>query len=116
MGLLEALGSFSPLNHAEWPTTIWVLALSTIIGLLFQLAWRPSFPKNAPTLWKPKDWPIVGAIAYFSDRKNFLVHGSQASKTGSFSYYLGKHQVVNTSGKEGRKTFFESKELSMAEG
>ncbi|KAM7203021.1 cytochrome P450 6A1 [Rhypophila sp. PSN 637] len=122
MAAMEGLNlkSLNPIrlltSHDEWPTTVWVLCLTTLIGFLVKLFWRPAFPKNAPKLWKPKDWPIVGALAFFTDRRNFLTHGSRTQKTGAFSFYLGKYQVVNISGREGRKAFFDSRELSMSEG
>lgn len=103
-------------NYSDWPATIWVVVLTTIVGLLAQVVRRPSMPKNAPKLFKPADWPVVGALRFFTNRGAFLRHGSQSTESGNFSFYLGKHQVVNLASLEGRKVFFESKDLSMSEG
>ena len=116
---MEVLKSFnvrSIANYGDWPATVWVVVLTTIVGLLAQVVKRPSMPKNAPKLFKPADWPIVGAVRFFTERGPFLTHGSKSTETGNFSFYLGKHRVVNLTSMEGRKVFFESRDLSMAEG
>lgn len=117
--LLHGLTSNSSQEGGEsWPAqTVYVLLITFVITLLAgNIAWRPSLPKSAPQFLKIYDWPIVGAIQWFSNREKFLTHGSRATKTGNFSFYLGKLQVVSFSGLEARKTFFESRDLNMAEG
>lgn len=102
-------------QYQNWRATVWILLLTSITYVVARLAWRPSFPKNAPKLLK-EGYPIVGALRFFSDRRNFARHGTSATKTGNFSFYFGKYQIVGLSGLNGRKTFFDSKDMSMAEG
>ncbi|GAW15805.1 hypothetical protein ANO14919_052270 [Xylariales sp. No.14919] len=101
------------LQPQEWPATLWVALLTTAIAVLFQVFRRPAFPKNAPKWYKKGDWPIVGAVEfYYGRRADFTREALRDSKTGNFSFYIGKKQLVGVSGPEGRKLFFESKDLN----
>ena len=60
--------------------------------------------------------PVLGCPRYFSDRLAFVTEGIRSTATGNFSFYFGKLQIVNLAGSEGRKLFFESKDLNFAEG
>ncbi|KAI0485527.1 cytochrome P450 6A1 [Xylaria cf. heliscus] len=101
------------LQPQEWSATVWVLLLTTAATLLFRVFWRPAFPANAPKWYKKGDWPILGAIEfYYGRRADFTREALQASKTGNFSFYVGKKQMIGVSGIEGRKLFFESKDLN----
>lgn len=112
---MESLHLESVTHYQNWPATVWILLLTSFAYLVAQIAWRPSFPKNAPKLLKD-GYPILGAVRFFSDRRNFTSHGTAATGSGHFSFYFGKHQIVSVSGLSGRKTFFESRDLNMAEG
>lgn len=112
---MDALNLQTVTHYQNWPATVWILLLSSIAYLVAQVAWRPSFPKNAPKLLK-EGYPVLGALRFFSDRRNFASHGTSATGTGNFSFYFGKHQIVGLSGLSGRKTFFESRDLNMSEG
>ncbi|KAK3326234.1 cytochrome P450 6A1 [Apodospora peruviana] len=116
MEALKGLRTEHITNYQAWPAAVWILLLTTAVSLLALVFWRPSFPKNAPKFSKADDWPLVGALRFFSDRRNFLLYGTNQSQSGSFSFYLGKYRIVAVSGPEGRKAFFDSKELSMPEG
>ncbi|KAI0203162.1 cytochrome P450 6A1 [Astrocystis sublimbata] len=101
------------LRPQEWSPTVWVSVLTVAATLLFRLFWRPALPKNAPMWYKKGDWPIMGAIEwYYGRRADFTREALAASKTGNFSFYVGKKQLIGISGVEGRKLFFESKELN----
>jgi len=113
--LMDSINLETVTHYQNWPATVWILLLTSVAYLVAQLTWRPSFPKNAPKLLK-EGYPVLGAIRFFSDRRNFANHGTSATGSGNFSFYFGKHQIVGVSGLSGRKTFFESKELSMSEG
>lgn len=106
----------SVLQPQNWPASVYVLLVSTLGFLIAQMTWRPSFPNTAPKLLTRDSWPVVGVWKFFSDRSNFVQDATTKTKTGNFSFYFGKHQIVGMSGLEGRKTFFESKQLNMAEG
>ncbi|CCF32023.1 hypothetical protein CH063_04483, partial [Colletotrichum higginsianum] len=40
------------LRPQSWPTSVWVLLLTGLAYAVGSLAWRPSFPRNAPRLLK----------------------------------------------------------------
>ncbi|KAI1753783.1 cytochrome P450 6A1 [Xylaria castorea] len=97
----------------QWSATVWVLLLTTAATLFFRVFWRPAFPKNGPKWYKKGDWPILGALEfYYGRRADFMKDALRASKTGNFSFYIGKKQLIGVSGEEGRKLFFESKDLN----
>lgn len=73
------------------------------------------FPANAPPLTKVSGLPIFGALQFFTQRWDFWRHARDAAG-GSFTFFVGKHPIVGLSGVEGRKLFFESKELDIHEG
>lgn len=97
----------------EWSATVWVLLLTTVATVFYRLFWRPTLPKNAPKWYKKGDWPILGSLEfYYGRRSEFMREGLRDSKTGNFSFYIGKKQLIGISGAEGRKLFFESKDLN----
>lgn len=102
-------------EYQSWLTSIYVLLLTGVVTLLSSLAWRPSFPKAAPKMLR-EGYPILGALRLFSKPANFYHDGVHGSKTGNFSFYFGKNQVVGLSGSEGRKAFFESKAMNLWAG
>ncbi|KAI8154642.1 Sterol 14-demethylase [Colletotrichum sp. SAR 10_70] len=61
------------LHPQNWPTSIWVLLLTGVAYAVGFLAYRPSFPRNAPKLFK--SYPVLGAPRFFTDRGNFLTEG-----------------------------------------
>ncbi|KAK0636368.1 cytochrome P450 6A1 [Bombardia bombarda] len=94
----------------------WILLLSGVVYGFVRLTSRPKWPKTAPKFLKTEDWPVLGALRFFSDRRNFVLHGTSQAESNNFSFYFGKHQLVGMGGQDARKAFFESKELSMSEG
>ncbi|TDZ71960.1 Obtusifoliol 14-alpha demethylase [Colletotrichum trifolii] len=103
------------LDHLEWTTAVYCGLVAGLILLLVSAVRQPPFPGNAPPLVKDS-YPVVGALRFFKSRKSFCQDSSSRSKTGNYSFYVGKHRVVGVSGLQGRKTFYESKELAMFEG
>lgn len=99
--------------YQNWPASLTVLAVS-LLAVFITATWQPSYPKNAPKV--VSEWPILGALRLYRDRKNFFLEAANKTATGNFSTYIGKHQLVGVSGHEARKSFFEAKELDMAEG
>ncbi|KAK5657428.1 hypothetical protein OQA88_3000 [Cercophora sp. LCS_1] len=103
----------------EFPATLWVLSGTLLFFLVSQLfAGRKPLPKGAPPRIKPGagDWPILGSLRFYFDRQKFVLSHIAESVTGNFSFYFGKHHIVGLGGPEGKKTFFESKQLDMSEG
>jgi hypothetical protein len=105
------LAAIKPQN---WPASVYVLLLTVLtygLGLLF---YRPSFPKKAPRIFEA--YPILGAFRFFSKRSEFMSSAQALSRTGQYSFYFGKHQIVGLSGEDGRRTFFDSRDLDLANG
>jgi hypothetical protein len=100
----------------DWPSSIWLLLLTGVVTLVAQLAWKPAFGPKAPPYVKFGDSPILGAWQYFGKRYDFFRANQAASKTGNFSFFVGKLPVVAITGHEGRKTYFDTKELNMGAG
>ncbi|KAI0402355.1 cytochrome P450 6A1 [Xylaria palmicola] len=111
---MDAIRS-TALRPQEWPATAWILLLTMVATLFYRVFWRPAFPQNAPKWHKKGDWPIVGALDFYWRRADYTREAIRSSKTGNFSFYIGKKQLVAISGPEGRKLFFESKDLNFAQ-
>lgn len=102
-------------QNVKWITSAGVLAITVLLLLLGYSARPVPFPESAPPLVN-ENLPIIGALRFFTSRGTFLRHGASMSETGNFSFYCGKHQVVALAGPEGRKTFYDSKDLSSHQG
>ncbi|OAA56523.1 Cytochrome P450 [Niveomyces insectorum RCEF 264] len=100
----------------NWPATVGILVIVALATFVVGLVRRPAFSKSAPQLVYGGGYPVLGMLRFFSERRNFIRDAARATKSGHFSFYFGKLQVVNVSGIEGRRTFLESRELNMSEG
>ncbi|CAI6100637.1 unnamed protein product [Clonostachys chloroleuca] len=98
------------------PTTLWAIVLTGLVLLLHLLTTRKSFSHAVPKLWKPDDLPILGAWRFYTHREEMYRTAQRSTKTGNFSFFVGKKHVVGVSGPEGRRTFFDSKDLDLGEG
>lgn len=88
--------------------------MTGLAALVVAIRWRPSLPHTAPPF--VREGYILAILRFFSDRRGFYLDGAAASWSGHFSFFFGKHHVVGVSGLEGRKIFYESKDLDMSEG
>ncbi|KAE8359940.1 cytochrome P450 [Aspergillus caelatus] len=107
---------FSMVRRYEfWATLVLLLLLCGLSVLFSQFIRQAHFPDGAP---RPlgEGYPILGALRFFSDRYNMYFDGISLSRTGSFSFYFGKHQIVGISGLEGRKVFFQDKAMDLSQG
>ncbi|KAI1495631.1 cytochrome P450 6A1 [Biscogniauxia marginata] len=104
------------LRPQNWPGSIWILLLATLVTGFFQVLCRPSLPKNAPKWFKTGDWPILGTLRFYKTRADWYREAIRNSPTGSFSFYIGKKQIIGLSGPEGRKTFYENRDLNFNDG
>ncbi|KXH31508.1 cytochrome P450 6A1 [Colletotrichum nymphaeae SA-01] len=102
------------LHPQTWPTSIWVLLLTGLAYAVGFLAYRPSFPRNAPKV--VRGWPVLGTPRFFTDRGNFLAEGARLGRFGNWSFYFGKMRIVGLSGDAGRRVFFESRDLDFTKG
>ncbi|CAJ2511398.1 Uu.00g070230.m01.CDS01 [Anthostomella pinea] len=100
------------LHPQRWHSSIWILLLTTLATVFFQVFRRSTLPSNAPKWFKNGDWPVMGTLRFYKTRGDWFIDALRSSPTGNFSFYVGKKQVVGLSGPEGRKTFFESRDLN----
>ena len=95
----------------------WSTALALLLPVLYaaySILSRPPLPSKAPPVFE--SLPVVGALRFSSNRNAFLRDIARRSPSGLASFYFGKLRVVALSGEEGRKTFFESRELDFNAG
>lgn len=102
------------LHLLNWPVSVYVLLAAPVVYLIVQLNSRPPFPPGSPVLLK--GYPVVGLLKFFTARPDIFHYGAAISKTGNFSFYYGKKRIVGLQGDEGRKAYFESKGLNIAQG
>ncbi|GFN21569.1 cytochrome P450 [Aspergillus tubingensis] len=84
------------------------------VAQCIRLLWKRPFPSNAPKF--VAGYPLVGALQFVNDREGFCHRSKMASPTGNYSFYLGRDRVVGLSGPQGRRTFFESRDLDLDAG
>ncbi|KNG82267.1 hypothetical protein ANOM_009873 [Aspergillus nomiae NRRL 13137] len=103
------------LQSGFWVIVILLPLLCGLCVLFLQLNRQTPFPDEAP---RPlaEGYPILGVLRFFSDRYSMYFDGISLSKTGSFSFHFGKHQIVGISGLEARKVFFQSKAMDLSQG
>lgn len=116
MAMDAILEKAAVVRFQNWPATIAILLVVAVAAVLLSAGNRVAFPKTAPTYISRGGYPILGMWRFFSDRRNFMLSSSHSTKTGNFSFYFGKHQIVGLAGTEGRRTFFDSKDLNFAIG
>jgi hypothetical protein len=112
--LLTLSAAKAAANPQNWPVSVYVLLVSLVAYALGRLVSRPAFPSKAPRVFA--SWPVVGALGFFSRRAEFLEGMRAASQTGQYSFHFGKHRIVGLSGEDGRRAFFDSKELNIGAG
>ena len=112
-------------SSSAWLRELPILLGVALTGIAFLSLWiayhiftpRPAFPANSPEpISSQETYPILGAVGFFTKRWDFYRDAISNSKTGSFSFYLGKHPIVGLSGHASRRKFFESKRLDFLEG
>jgi hypothetical protein len=82
------------------------------------LGWRllqQSLPANAPKLVKGSSL-VFWSVEFFSNQTEWCKAMMATTETGNFTFHYGQNQIANLAGLQGRKTFFESKELSFSAG
>lgn len=107
-------------NHTSFVVSICLILLSACFTTSVSLR-RPSLPLNAPPLWKSDDWPILGALRFFTQRTDMVLeavaaHESCGCRSGNFSFFLGKRHVVGIGrAQSARTTFYESRDMDLVQ-
>lgn len=111
MALLDLLNPV-----ARSPTTLLILlTASLLVFIIIHTLFIRRLPANAP-LAARDDYPITGPWGFWTRRWDWYRRQRDQSKTGNFSFHAGPNTIVALTGEEGRKLFFESRELGFAEG
>jgi sterol 14-demethylase len=111
MAVHRALQTYLPNSSLQ---TFLVVA-DSLIFCIWYLSSRTSFPPKAPRVAR-NNYPIVGALGFFTERWTFCQRAIADSPTGNFSFHVGKHPIIGVSGEEGRKVFFDNRQLGFTEG
>ncbi|KAF2663310.1 cytochrome P450 [Microthyrium microscopicum] len=108
LDVIKADVGLSPIHLA----TIVVFCLAILyIGLVR----RPAFPARSPKIIRG-NWPIVGSLGFWRKRYDWWIEAGEQAETKNFSFHVGKHRLVGTFSEEGRKTFFNHRQLGFTEG
>ena len=89
-------------------SVVFVISYRSLLG-------RKSFDEKAPPTTKA-NWPIVGDLGFWTRRYDFWVAALAQTKSQDFSFHIGRHRLIGTTSEEGKKLYFDSKELSFGEG
>ena len=103
---------FSSPSIAFALTALIIFAVFTVYLLVFK---QVPVPSSAPP-YSHLSYPVVGALKLWSARRSFFRESAARSRSGHFSFHIGKSPVVGLMGEEGRKFFFESKQLDLLAG
>ncbi|RDL36450.1 Cytochrome P450 [Venustampulla echinocandica] len=91
-----------------------ILALTLLFLFVFR---RPAHPLKAPKLLSiSENYPVLGAVRFFTARLEFFRDGIRNSASGNFCFWLGQHFIVGLSGDESRQVFFQNLSFGIAEG
>ena len=71
--------------------------------------------KTNPPVTK-SNWPIVGDLGFWHARHDWWRAALSQTKSANFSFHIGRHRAVGTNSDEGRKLYFDSKDLGFGEG
>jgi sterol 14-demethylase len=97
--------------------TIFFLVSATVVCTAYVVftTYRRRIPANAPPTVSD-DFPLTGAIRYWTRRWDWFQQRRRHSPSGNFSFHAGPNTLVALSGEQGRRVFFESKGLNFNEG
>jgi cytochrome P450 len=105
------------INPVTRSPTLLLLSLfaSLLVFVSVHTLYMRRLPANAP-LAARDNYPVTGPWGFWTRRWDWYRRQRDQSKTGNFSFHAGPNTIVALTGEEGRKLFFESRELGFAEG
>lgn len=93
-----------------------VVSAAIFLVSYWKLLRREDFDeKTAPPVTK-SNWPIVGDLGFWTARHDWWKAALSQAGSQNFSFHIGKHRAVGTNSEEGRKLYFESKDVGFGEG
>jgi sterol 14-demethylase len=111
MALLDIVGGV-----LRSPTLLLLLSAAVIlVFVVVHTFFIRKLPTNAPHV-ASDNYPLTGPWGFWTERWDWYRRQRDQSATGNFSFHAGPNTIVALAGEEGRKLFFESRELGFAEG
>ncbi|KAF1952292.1 putative cytochrome P450 [Byssothecium circinans] len=89
--------------------------MTAFISLLAYMSYTPKVDKRAPA-FTSDTVPFIGSWNFFFKKMDFWRSSMARSKTGNFSFWLGKNHVVGVSGEAARKLYLEDRRLHQIKG
>ncbi|KAF8852512.1 putative cytochrome P450 [Acephala macrosclerotiorum] len=98
------------------PQTIMSTSFIAIFAsFLVYLSYTPKVDKRAPA-FTSEAVPFIGSWNFFTQKMGFWKRSMAKSKTGNFSFWLGKNHIVGVSGEAARKMYLDSRNLHLIKG
>ncbi|KAM5453557.1 hypothetical protein MaudCBS49596_002760 [Microsporum audouinii] len=91
-----------------------VLAAASLTFLVY-LCHTPSIDPRAPENTTDKEL-FLGSFGFYSRKWTFFRGGRDRSKTGNFSFWLGKYHCVGVSGEAARKDILDNRHMDRVQG
>ncbi|KAF2118823.1 cytochrome P450 [Lophiotrema nucula] len=91
------------------------ILLASAFLFLAYLSYAPPLHPNAPPFTSDKNL-LIGSYGFFTKRWSFFKDSREHSKTGQFSFWLGKNHVVGITGEKARRGFLENRNLDFVSG
>ncbi|KAI9727731.1 MAG: hypothetical protein M1828_005959 [Chrysothrix sp. TS-e1954] len=111
----SAQGLLRDLPDGRFSTMTYLLPTVMALGFLAFLSHTPNVPKGVPD-FTAESWPILGSYRFFTHKLSFWKKAVSRSKTGMFSFWLGKNHVVGVSGEAARKMYLENHYMDHIKG
>ncbi|KAI2794170.1 hypothetical protein POX_a00760 [Penicillium oxalicum] len=89
--------------------------VTTFLAYIVFLSYTPHVDKNSPQ-FTSNTVPLVGSWSFFTQKWAFWKDCVAKSKTGHFSFWLGKYHVVGVSGAAARKLFLDNPQFDFVRG
>jgi len=99
----------------SWHSFALALLIVTLSAIYSFQSSRSSFPPTAPVV-ADEGFPILGMTRFFTNRWDFFRDNIKKSKSGYFSYWIGRNPMVGLSGAEARHLVFYNPDMNMEEG
>ncbi|KAF3763196.1 cytochrome P450 [Cryphonectria parasitica EP155] len=100
----------------QWIITAGLSSITAIlVTFLAYLSYTPKVDKNSPA-FTTDTLPFVGSWRFLTQKMDFWRDSVQKSKTGHFSFWLGKNHVVAVSGEAARKWYLDDRRLCSVRG
>ncbi|KAJ3493732.1 hypothetical protein NLG97_g4548 [Lecanicillium saksenae] len=101
-------------DNATFQKTAEMWSVASLVVLLYMSA-TPKVDKKAPA-FTSNATPLIGSWNFFTQKMGFWKAAVDESKTGNFSFWLGKNHVVGVSGEAARKMYLDHRSLHLIKG